>query len=76
MDVYLANCNHGTQIVPEYRFFLKSGESETPLTGWNSDGILACPAGELDHCTLRVYARILGTEEPAVWYDYLTNDPY
>ena len=33
-DVYLANCNHGPSVTPEYRFFLRdeSTGTETPLT--------------------------------------------
>ena len=74
-DLYLANCNHSPYYTPEYRFFLMDGEAESPLTGWQRDGILRCPAGELDHKTLRVYARLQG-QSSAVSYDFHTSPAY
>ena len=74
-DLYLANCNHSPYYTPEYRFFLMDGEAESPLTGWQRDGVLRCPAGELDHKTLRVYARLQG-QSSAVSYDFHTSPAY
>ena len=80
-DVYLANCNHGTSVTPEYRFFLRdeSSETETPLTDWQTEGILACPKGGLSGQCIRVYARVQGgADDPELYYDFrpdVDDDP-
>ena len=72
-DVYLANCNHGPSVTPEYRFFLRdeSTGTETPLTNWQTEGILSCAKGELTGACIRVYARAQGGEDdPELHFDF------
>lgn len=71
-DVFLANCNHGPRVTPEYRFFLRGEDgSETPLGPWNTLGVLTCIPGTFHGKTLRVYARPQGQQDAeAVWYDF------
>ena len=72
-DVYLANCNHGPSVTPEYRFFLRdeSTGTETPLTAWQTEGILSCAKGELTGACIRVYARAQGGEDdPELHFDF------
>ena len=67
--VFLANCNHGPRVVPEYRFVHRAEDgTETSVTDWQKEGI--CSLGERDAGVLRVYARPSGSESVAVWYDY------
>lgn len=69
-DVYLANCNHGSLVTPEYRFFLiEEDGTETPLTDWQTDGILTCSPGALTGRTLKLYARPQGQTE-TVWFTW------
>ena len=71
-EVYLANCNHGPGIRPEYRFSLRAPDgTETPATEWQTEGVFSVSSWE--ECgadTLRVYARPAGAETGAVWYDF------
>ena len=72
-DVYLANCNHGTTVTPEYRFVLfdKSTGEETELTDWQTDGIFTCDVGAMTGKCLRVYARPQnGEQDKDVYFDF------
>ena len=72
-DVYLANCNHGTSVTPEYRFVLldEATGAETELTGWQTDGIYSCEPGAMRGKCLRVYARPQGGEQNRdVYFDF------
>lgn len=72
-DVYVANCNHGSSVAPEYRFFLRDEATgaETPLTDWQAEGILSCGKGALTGQCIRVYARVQGGEDdPALYFDF------
>lgn len=70
-DVYLADCNHYTEFVPEYRFVLKHPDgSEELLQDYGVDTLYACDRDSLAGKTLRLYARIQNHEENGeVWYD-------
>jgi len=70
-DVYLADCNHYTEFVPEYRFVLRNDDgSETLLQDYGADTLYACDRSALHGKTLRLYARIQGyAENGEVWYD-------
>ena len=71
-ELFLANCNHGSLVMPEYRFALRARDgSEILSTEWQTEGIFLSPAGTHDACTLRVYARPAGAETEPVWYDYV-----
>ena len=75
-DIYLANSNHGTGFVPEYRFVCKAKDGEIPLGDWQTEGILTCEHGRLRHETIRVYARNPSDPERLVWYDYSPAEEY
>lgn len=70
-DVFLADCNRGTFVEPEYRFVLKNEDgSETLLQDYGVDTLYACQPGELDGKTIRVYARAAGQDNAEEhWYD-------
>lgn len=70
-DVFLADCNHYTEFVPEYKFVLKNADdSEELLQDYGADTLYACEKGALSGRTLRLYARIQDYEENGeVWYD-------
>lgn len=70
-DVFLADCNHYTEFVPEYRFVaLHEDGSEELLQDYGADTLYACEKGSLSGRTLRLYARIQGYEDSGeVWYD-------
>ncbi len=72
-DVYLANCNHGTSVTPEYRFVLldEATGAETELTGWQTEGLYSCEPGAMQGKCLRVYARPQGGEQNRdVYFDF------
>ena len=76
-DIFLANCNHGPSVVPQYRFSaLRADGSETFLTDWQEESVYSCPSGSLDALTIRIYARAPGREQEAVWYDLSLSNPY
>ena len=70
-DVFLADCNHYTMFIPEYKFVLVNEDgSETLLQDYGVDTLYACQPGELDGKVMRLYARIVGHESSGeVWYD-------
>ena len=60
-------------VVPEYRFFLRDEDTgeETPLTDWQTEGILSCEKGALTGRCIRVYARIQGGgDDPELYFDF------
>ena len=74
--VYIADCNRGTLVTPQYRFVsvAADGTETTLLDDGESDTIPAAlvPAGE----TLRVYAVPKGQENAvSVWYDLSERSP-
>ena len=70
-SIFLANCNHGPHVIPEYQFVLRMKDgSEIAITDWQPDGI-CYPSEKKDAEFLRVYARPAGTEADVVWYDYV-----
>ncbi len=71
VDIYLANCNHGPSVVPEYRFVFRTEDGkEQPLTDWKTDGIYCLDDQMQASGILRVYARPAGKENDLVWYDF------
>jgi len=72
-DVYLADCNKGTYVVPEYKFVLINEDGrETLLADYSDTGYYTCAPGELDGKTMRLYCRIKGEENGEVhWYEYV-----
>ena len=74
--VYIADCNRGTLVTPQYRFVsvAADGTETTLLDDGESDTISAAlvPDGE----TLRVYAVPKGQENAvSVWYDLSERSP-
>ena len=67
---YIADCNRGSEVAPEYRFCLVAQDGgETPLRDYAPDAAIAAdiPQG----ANLRVYARPQGDAAAApVYYDY------
>lgn len=72
-DVFLADCNKGTYVVPEYKFVIKNGDgSETLLADYSETALYTSVPGALDGKTLRIYCRAKGEENPMEhWYDYV-----
>lgn len=71
-DVFLADCNKGTYVVPEYKFVLINEDgSETLLADFSETALYACAPGALDGRTMRIYCRAKGEENAKEhWYDY------
>lgn len=71
-DVFLADCNKGTYVVPEYKFVLINEDgSETLLADFSETALYACTPGTLDGRTMRIYCRAKGEENAKEhWYDY------
>ena len=71
-DIFLAECNKGTYVVPEYKFVLRNEDgSETILADYSEESLYACAPGELDGRTMRIYCRVKGEENAKEhWYDY------
>lgn len=72
-DVFLADCNKGTYVVPEYKFVIKNEDgSETLLADYSETALYTCAPGALDGKTMRIYCRAQGeVEATAHWYDYV-----
>ena len=71
--VYEADCNRGSQVVPEYRFVLVAEDgAETTVQDWSENPLYITQKGTLNGQILRVYARSQGTAENAqtVSYDF------
>ncbi len=72
---FLADCNRGSAVVPEYRFVLRGADGgETILRDYAADPSFSCPADALAGGTLRVYARAQGGGE-SVWFDEKATSP-
>lgn len=71
-DVFLADCNKGTYVVPEYKFVIKNEDgSETLLADYSETALYTCAPGALDGKTMRIYCRAKGEENAKEhWYDY------
>ena len=64
-----ADCNHGSQVTPEYRFTLRAADgSETVLRDYDAEPTFTCDVSLLSGGTPRVYARVQG-ETDAVFFD-------
>lgn len=64
-----ADCNRGTNVVPQYRFVLRAQDgSETALRDYDAEPALVCPTAALASGTVRVYARAQDGGE-SVWFD-------
>ena len=75
-DVFIADCNRGTYVQPEYRFavLLEDG-SEYPAQDYSTQSYFICPTGAIDGMTLRVYARVAGEENAQEhWYDLIVRE--
>ena len=72
-DVFLAECNKGTYVVPEYKFVLKNEDgSETLLADYSETGYYLSEPGALDGRTMRIYCRAKDQENTKEhWYDYV-----
>ena len=72
-DVFLADCNKGTYVVPEYKFVLLNADgSETLLADYSETAYYLSEPGALDGKTMRIYCRVSGEEgAKAHWYDYV-----
>ena len=70
-DVFMADCNRGPKVVPEYKFMLVEEDgSETLLQDFSSETLYTSAKGELDGKVMRIYARCPGQEDDAKhWYD-------
>ena len=70
-DVFLADCNRGSNVQPEYRFAALSQDgSESLLQDYSAQTYFTCAPGALDGRTLRIYARVSGKENTEEhWYD-------
>jgi len=70
-DVFMADCNRGPNVQPEYRFTLFAPDGqEYPLQDYSSQPFFVCEPHVFDGMTLRVYARVAGEENAAeYWYD-------
>lgn len=71
--VFLAGSNHGTDVLPEYRFVrLNSDGSQTVLSDWSPQNHLTTEAAR---ATIRVYAKAMEEDiQQAVYYD-LSYEP-
>lgn len=72
-DVFLADCNKGTYVVPEYKFVLKNEDgSEELLADFSETAYYTSAPGALDGKTMRIYCRVKGEENAKEhWYDYV-----
>lgn len=71
LDVFMADCNRGPNVVPEYKFVIAETDgSETILQDFSTETLYTCERGALNGKTLRIYARCPGQEnEGKHWYD-------
>ncbi|MDO5299890.1 MAG: hypothetical protein Q4F18_10715 [Clostridia bacterium] len=72
-NAFLADCNRGSLVQPEYRFVLRRPDgTEELVRDYTPDGGITAEIPE--GCDLRVYARPQGNEEAEpVYYDYPTD---
>ena len=70
-DVFMADCNRGPKVVPEYKFVLIEADGvETLLQDFSTETLYTCGKGELDGKTMRIYARCPGQNDDGQhWYD-------
>lgn len=75
-DVFMADCNRGTLVTPEYRFVrVEPDGSETILQDYSTETLYLCAPGELDGQTLRLYARPQGQEDAQPdWFELTVGE--
>ena len=74
-DVFLFDCNRGTNVSVQYRFVICHEDgSETLLRDYAAEPYYICEPGALSGQTLRLYARVQGQENAEEhWYDLIAE---